>query len=143
MSEQVEAKVDPKTNLTPAQRAELEAAFLKLIRLKVTEDNEGEPILAIALSLPGVLLMLGTIHRGIVMAENALTFEKEAGETPEAEMIMKQAAAGISRSQARAFDEGAKAFLLANPKLVKENPAAQRMLDEVLGHTELPDEEVP
>ncbi len=140
MSNQVEAKVDPEARLTPEQRAELEQQFKKIIRLKPMMDKQEEPILAVALNLTGVLLMLGTIHRGIVFAGNALTFEEERGETPEAEMTAKKASAGMARSQAHAFDEGAKAFLLANPKLVKENPAAQRMLKEVLGHVGPPEE---
>lgn len=118
--------------MSPEQQAEYEEAMSKVIRLKVTQDTQGEPVLLAALNLPGVLLILGTLHRGIVFAEQALKAEQEAGKTPEAEMNAKLVAASLAKTQTFAFDQGAKAFLEANPELVKANPAAQLMLDEVL-----------
>ena len=136
-------KAEEAKELTPEQRAQFEQQMAKIIRLRPTIDREGEPMLAVALNLPGVLLMLGSIHRGIVLAEQKLAEEKQAGKTPEDEMNAKLAAALMARSQAYAFDQGAKAFLEANPRLVKANPAAQRMLDEVLAPIPTTPEEKP
>jgi hypothetical protein len=120
--------------LSPAQRAKAEEGLKKVIRLQPIKDAEEEPILAVALNLTGVMLLLGTIHRGIVSSERALAVEKAEGKTHPAAMNAKLAAAGLARLQARVFDQGAKAFLESNPELVAGNSAAQQMLDKVLGH---------
>ena len=127
------AKADEESELSPERREELNREMEKIIRLKPILDQQLEPVLAVALNLTGVLLMLGTVHRGIVLAEQSLKKTQEEGKTPEPIMNAMMAAAGMARAQAHAFDVGARAFLEANPNLVKENPAAQRMLDEVLG----------
>ncbi len=129
-----ETKDSGKVALSPEQQAKYEEAMSKVIRLKVTMDTQGEPVLLAALNLTGVLLILGTLHRGVVLAEQALKAEQEEGKTPEDEMTAKLVAASLAKTQTFAFDQGAKAFLEANPALVKANPAAQRMLDQVLCH---------
>ena len=112
---------------TEEQRAEMDQKLEKIFRAHVTVDEEGEPILAIALDTSGLFLMAGTLNRGMALSTRIM---KDLATKDPAQRAQAQATLSLASAQVKAFTRAVEAFVAENKELIKEIPGAAKLIEE-------------
>ena len=109
---------------TEEQKAEVDKLMEKIFRAVPTTDEEGEPILAIALNVSGIFLMAGTLNRGMALSTEIM---QKLADTDPVKRDQSRATLLLARAQVSAFDRALKAFVAENRELVDDVPGADAM----------------
>ncbi len=122
---------------TEEQRAEVDKALEKMFRAYPTTDEDGEPVLAIALDTVGMFLMGGTLNRGMALTTSIMATLADPDDQKKAEA---RATLALARAQVAAFTKAMNAFVKANAKAIKEISGAGDAFADVIVEEEKGDE---
>lgn len=110
--------------ITEEQQAQMDKELEKIFRAHVTEDENGEPVLAIALNTAGLFLMAGTLNRGMALSTSIM---KELADKDPVKRAQARATLTLAQAQVSAYGRALKAFVEKNPKAIEGIPGAAEL----------------